>query len=79
MSSSSSSSDSSLAGAAAAAAGASEAAGAAAAAAAANFSGSAKNSLSVAASLNSTPVTAAIASKFLNPLTNEWGAEAKVG
>ena len=65
--------------AASAAAGASEEAGAAAAAAAANFSGSAKNSLMVAASLKSMSVTAARANKFLNPLTKECGAEARVG
>lgn len=65
-------------GAAAAAAGAA-ATGAAAAAAAANLEGSAKNSLTVAASLNSMSVAAATANRFLNPLMSEWGADASVG
>lgn len=38
-----------------------------------------RNSLTVVASLNSTSVTAAIANRFLNPLTMLCGAEATVG
>merc|ERR1719461_96898 len=75
MSSSSSSSSSSTL--AAAAAGAASAA--AAGAAAANLLGSARNSLSISASLKVMSVTAAMARRFFMPLAMLCGAEAMVG